>query len=160
MQNCRTIRKNTELQWGKEVLNVHGFVCAIFSSLHRKGEDNDRELVTRCHLMCVYIINWRQLRGGETTLGKEKVNFWCFCFNRDTERILSIDWTFGERSVNAKFVLIVALNLLSTSLQFLTFVFQSHVWRSISKARPPGQRTFAKRLMLFKFSPELSHLTF
>jgi hypothetical protein len=50
------------------------------------------------------------------------------------------------------------LNLLSTSLQFLTFVFQSHVCRSISKAKPPGQRTDAKRLIARLFSPELSHL--
>lgn len=70
-----------------------------------------------------------------------------------------IGWTL-RLSVQQMQILIVVQNLLSTSLQFLTFVFQSHVWRSISKAKPPGQRTFAKRLKLFLFSPELSHLTF
>lgn len=47
-------------------------------------------------------------------------------------------------------------NLLSTVLQFLTFVFQSQVWRSISKPRPAGQRTDANREL--PFSPALSHL--
>lgn len=46
--------------------------------------------------------------------------------------------------------------LLSSSPQFLTFVFQSHVWRSISKARPLGQRTPARRVL--PFSAALSHL--
>lgn len=51
-------------------------------------------------------------------------------------------------------------DLLSTSLQFFTLVFQSHVCRSTSNAKPAGQRTFANRLIAFKFSPELSHLSF
>lgn len=46
--------------------------------------------------------------------------------------------------------------LLSSSPQFLTFVFQSQVWRSISKARPLGQRTPARRVL--PFSAALSHL--
>lgn len=53
-----------------------------------------------------------------------------------------------------------SFDLLSTTLQFLTFVFQLQVWLSISNARPPGQRTLARRLIALWFSPELSHLFF
>lgn len=45
------------------------------SVLQKEKENNDRELVTLCHLMCVYIINWRQLRGKGIDIGKGKVNF-------------------------------------------------------------------------------------
>lgn len=46
--------------------------------------------------------------------------------------------------------------LLSSSPQFLTLVFQSQVWRSISKASPLGQRTPAS--LVLPFSAALSHL--
>lgn len=47
-------------------------------------------------------------------------------------------------------------NLLSILSQFLTFVFQSQVCLSISKASPTGQRTEAS--LVTPFSPPLSHL--
>ena len=50
----------------------------------------------------------------------------------------------------------IYFDLLSTLLQFLTFVFQSHVCFSTSNAKPLGHRIGAKRKMFV--SPELSHL--
>lgn len=47
-------------------------------------------------------------------------------------------------------------DLLSSLSQFLTFVFQSHVCRSISKPSPPGHRTEAS--LVTPFSAPLSHL--
>lgn len=47
------------------------------------------------------------------------------------------------------------VNLLSTCLQFLTFVRQSQVWRSTSNARPVGHLTDANRVTPFS---ALSHL--
>lgn len=71
-----------------------------------------------------------------------------------------MDIIICRRTRDAVLVVIVVSPLLQHLLdllsQFLTLVFQSQVWRSISKASPVGHFTDANRVM--PFSPALSHL--